>query len=431
MGRLGFAYLAFLVVAGTLNFVAFAAGEADPTFGDNGKTITDFFGKTDVLRNMFIDGSGKILVGGSATGARTLDHIAIARYDRDGKPDFSFGDKGRVTANRIAGNKVIENGIEGFGLQSDGKIVACVTWYYGASTGIGLLRYKNNGSLDEAFGDDGSVLTPDESERNVPLALTIDSDDKIVVAAAALKKNSADSDFALFRYNADGSADPTFGIDGKISTKITDGTNVPRAVKIDKAGKIVVGGFSGKNKFIVVRYHADGVLDISFGEAGISTITFNKDGTDTLNALTIQSDGKIMVGGDVQVGSMGGLRMIDFGLARLTRHGRLDTSFNKTGKVITHFVQPAASSLWALTLDASEKIIAVGDASIVKGLAIARYNVDGSLDKSFGEQGKLVTPFAHTSHWEAVSLQEDGKIVAGGYAFNGKHYDIALARYLN
>ncbi len=206
---------------------------------------------------------------------------------------------------------------------------------------------------------------------------------------------------------------------------------MPRAVKIDKIGRIVVGGFSGTSKFTVVRYHFDGSLDVSFAAGGIATIKFNDDGIDTLNALVIQSDGKIVVGGDVQVGSIGGIRTVDFGLARFNTNGRLDLSFNKTGKIITHFVQPAASTLWALTVEKSGKIIAVGDASIVKALAMARYNVDGSLDESFGEHGKQITPFSHTNHWEAVGLQPDGKIVAGGYVFNGKHYDVALARYNN
>ena len=247
--------------------------------------------------------------------------------------------------------------------------------------------------------------------------------------ASAFQKNGDNASFALFRFNADGTSDTSFGTAGQVFTSISEGANVPRAVKIDRDNKIVVGGFSGDNKWVVARYNSDGSLDKAFGHAGIATILFNPNGVDTLHALAIQEDGKIIVGGDVQVGSYAGLRMVDFGLARLSPEGELDLSFNQSGKQITYFVQPAASTLWALTIQADGKIVAVGDASIVNALGVARYNTDGSLDMSFGEEGKKITPCGKTCHWEGVGLQPDGKIVAAGYIWNGKHYDMALVRH--
>lgn len=406
-------------------------GELDVTFDFDGKIITDFFGGTDIGSNLVVDTEGKILIGGAASTSSINDNFALARYNNDGTLDATFGKQGKVTTNKIADNTFVDDGIDGFGLQSSGKIIACGRARQGLNAGMALLRYHNNGSIDDSFGSGGHVFTPDASEENQPLALAIDESNRIIVVAAAFTKDFTSSLFAVFRYHADGMPDETFGLHGKVTTRITAGTNVPRAVKVDNNGLIVVGGFSGHSKFVVARYNTNGTLDTSFGIAGIATIYFNNNGVDTLNALALQPDGKIVVGGDVQVGSIGGLRSVDFGLARLNSNGQLDTSFNHTGKQITYFVQPAASSLWALAVQDDGKIVAVGDASIVKALGVARYNTDGTLDESFGEQGKQVTIFGRTCHWEGVALQQDGKIVAGGYVWNKKHYDMALARYHN
>ncbi len=314
---------------------------------------------------------------------------------------------------------------------SDGRIVACSRGYFDGAEAFALVRYLPNGELDQSFTGDGAALFPDGDREVYPLALTIDQTDKIVMVASAFAKSATDSLFSVFRFDRDGELDESFGIGGKVVTPMGAGVNVPRAVKIDKDGNVVVGGFNGDNKFVVVKYFDDGNIDTTFGYNGIATIHFNSGGIDTLNALAIQPDGRIIVGGDVQVGSIGGIRSVDFGVARLTKTGDLDPTFSEDGKLITHFVQPAASSLWALTLQDDGKILAAGDASIVKGLGVARYKMDGSLDESFGTLGKKIVTFDRTCHWEAIALQPDNNIVVGGYLWNAKNYDMAAVRLIN
>ncbi|HXW60020.1 MAG TPA: hypothetical protein VEK06_00630 [Myxococcota bacterium] len=403
------------------------AGDLDQSFGIRGITYTDFFGRTDVLSKLVIDEDGKIIMSGSATKNYSNDHFAISRYGVDGVLDESFGRHGLVATRNIAPNKTIEEGIFACGLQKNKTLVVAGRGVFDGLGGLLLLRYTDNGSLDLSFGDNGSAFVPDAEKNFTPLELTIDDNDQIIVVASAFGTEH-EASFAVFRFNAEGSLDKSFGQGGKVLTKIAPGIDVPRAVKIDKEGRIVVAGFSGANQFVVLRYTSLGVLDTSFAHEGIATIHFHENGIDTLHALAIQEDGKIVVGGDVQVGSFAGLRMVDFGLARLLPNGELDMSFNNEGTQITYFVEKAASTLWALSLQSDGKIIAVGDASLVHGLGIARYNVDGSLDQSFGQEGKSIIPFERTSHWEAVSIQKDGKIVAGGYVWNGKQYDVAIAR---
>jgi uncharacterized delta-60 repeat protein len=409
--------------------VAFS-GDVDRNFGNGGRVITDFFGATDVGNNLIIDKKGKILIAGSATKQSISDHFALVRCHENGSLDTSFGNDGRTHTRSISTDKVVSGGIMGLGLLSNGTLITCGRGQYLKSEGLALVAYRDDGTLDRSYFGDGALIIGDEDSTIYPLALTIDDSDRIIVAASAFH-NSNTASFAIFRFTKDGSLDQSFGTRGKIIHTITSGRNVPRALSIDKLGNIVVGGFNGNSKFVVVRYRVDGTLDQAFGSNGVATIEFNPGGTDTLHALAIQPDGKILVGGDVQVGNFGDIRMIDFGLARLNSNGQLDLSFNKTGKQITYFSKPAGSSLWALALQDDGKIIAVGDDVIAKALAVARFREDGTPDDSFADRGKQIIPFEKTCHWEAVALHADQKIVIGGYLWNGKHYDMAITRLLN
>lgn len=421
--------IAFVIAFLTSNICLAAPGDVDTSFGIDGRVYTDFFGQTDVLNTMALDKQGRILASGSASERYLEDNFALARYTSDGKLDASFANFGRLTTSKVGNNKYLQDGVNGLGIQSDGGIIVCGRGIFEGISGLVVLRYNDDGSLDQTFAQDGSAFIDDDIWQYHPLSLTLDDSDRIIVVAAGVNDGWTKSSFAVFRFSKDGALDNDFGLDGKVLTKITKGLDVPRAVKIDHQGNIVVGGFTGLNKFVVVRYLTQGVLDDSFGEHGKSIIYFNDGGIDTLNALVIDDSGNIVVGGDVQVDSFAGLRMVDFGLARLLSNGQLDRSFNGSGTIITQFIQRAASSLWALALDSDNKIIAVGDASVAKGLAMTRINPDGSFDESFGNMGKQVTVFGKTCHFESVLIQQDGKIVAGGYIFNSKQYDMALIRY--
>jgi uncharacterized delta-60 repeat protein len=404
-----------------------ASGELDLDFGKNGKIITDLYSTTDVASNLLISEEGKITLLGGSTARRVTDQFALVQYNVDGSLDFSFGKMGVVTTDKLADNLYVSEEITGAAVQSNGKMVVCGRGVSAGEVGFIVLRYNLDGSIDDTFGQNGSAFVADSLQMIHPLALSVDTSDRIIVAASSFDSDDR-SAFVLHRFDKEGALDQTFGDKGCSRTKITEGADVPRAVKVDKKGNIVVAGFNGDSKFVVARYDNQGILDASFGNKGIATIEFNEGGVDTCNALAIQDDGKIVVGGDVQVGSFAGFRMIDFGLARLNSDGTLDLSFNNSGKKIIDFVQPAASSLWALALQKDGKILAAGDASIIPGLGVARINVDGSLDESFADLGKQTVPFGRTCHFESVAIQKDGKIVVGGYVWNGKHYDLAAVR---
>ncbi len=193
------------------------------------------------------------------------------------------------------------------------------------------------------------------------------------------------------------------------------------AIQID--GKIVVAGQSGNGSnhdFAVVRYNGDGSLDSSFNGTG-KVITPIGNGDDNGNSVAIQSDGKIVVAGSSYNGSNH-----DFAIARYNSDGTLDTSFNGTGKLTT----PVGSSDdygYSVAVQSDGKIVVAGE-SFVTGsnldFSVVRYNPNGSLDLSFNGTGKVITDVGGSGDFEtSMAIQSDGKIVVVGYSVIGGSLD--------
>jgi uncharacterized delta-60 repeat protein len=132
------------------------------------------------------------------------------------------------------------------------------------------------------------------------------------------------------RYNADGSLDTGFGGgDGIVTTSISAGDDKAHGLALQADGKIiVVGETSGNGKdFAVLRYNADGSLDTLFGGGdGIVTTDFAGGSFDVAYRVVVQADGRIVVGGASGSGTT------DFAVARYLADGSLDTSFSGDGK---------------------------------------------------------------------------------------------------
>ena len=225
-----------------------------------------------------------------------------------------------------------------------------------------------------------------------------------------------------------GVLDPTFDSDGKVTTAFGSATDQAHAVAIQSDGKIVAAGYiwNGSNyDFALARYNTDGSLDASFGSGGKVTTAFG-GATDQAYAIAIQSDGKVLVVGSASNGSND-----DFALARYNSDGSLDASFDSDGRVTTDFGS-AADVAYAVAIQSDGKIVVAGSASNGSNddFALARYNSDGSLDTSFGSGGKAMTAIlSATDYAFAVAIQHDGKIVAAGSTSNGSNDDFAVARY--
>ena len=336
----------------------------------------------------------------------------------EGDLDSTFGTGGKVTTD-FSGSRDYGQAVA---IQSDGKIVVAGFAFYGTYD-FALARYDTNGALDSTFGTGGKVTTDFGGTADYAWAVAIQSDGKIV----AVGMTGNPFDFALARYNTDGSLDTTFGADGKVITDFGGSYDWATGVAIQSDGKIVVVGVSiDQANFALARYNTDGSLDTTFGAAGNGKVSTNFSGkSDQSLAVAIQSDGKIVVAGNS--GRYPPPPFYDFAVARYNTDGTLDSGFGSSGKVTTNFSGSYDTCL-AVAIQSDGKIVAVGD-SDGNDFALARYDTNGALDSTFGTGGKVTTDFSGGQDQAyAVAIQSDGKIVAVGTS-KGDSDDFMLARY--
>jgi uncharacterized delta-60 repeat protein len=315
--------------------ISAAPGDLDLTFGSGGIVFTrdSTLGAFDYASGMAIQADGKIVVVGEGSRGSFNWDFAVVRYNPDGSLDTSFGGSG-IVITQLTGDY---DGASSVAIQADGKIVVAGSRYDGAGgSSFAVVRYNPNGSLDTSFNGTGIVITSVGSSRDYAQSVAIQADGKIVVAGG-----SGFNDFAIVRYNRDGSLDTTFNGTGRVITPVGGGAS---SVAIQADGKIVAAGGDA-----LVRYHTDGTLDTSFNGTGkvITPIASN--------SAAIQTDGKIVVAGGASSNNIDG----DFAVVRLNPNGSLDTTFNGTGKVIT---QATAGNdiLTGAAIQADGKIVVAG-----------------------------------------------------------------------
>ncbi|MBJ7348184.1 MAG: hypothetical protein JHC87_06405 [Thermoleophilaceae bacterium] len=353
-----------------------------------------------------------------------LSVIATAAFATISDLDPSFGDGGKVTTS-LGGYENVPDAMQ---VQSDGKIVV-VGYKYDVSLDFALVRYEANGALDQSFGNGGIVSTPVGSGWDSAAALDIQSDGKIVVAGHAF--NGVSTVFAVVRYLANGALDPSFGNGGQTMTAIGSNYDYATSVKILSSGKIVVAGASTSNSnsrrsdFAVAQYDANGVLDESFGTDGRVTTAFGNFsyGFDGISALQIQDNGKIVAAGQAFDGDHD-----KFVVARYDENGDLDENFGQHGK--TAFYDPGFDwSASAVELQPDGKIVVVGQQGGGNAeFAIARYDTSGNLDLSFDSDGLKMIKILDSAWVSFVHIQPDGKIFLAGGASGYEIFRMALAR---
>jgi uncharacterized delta-60 repeat protein len=355
-------------------------GTLDRRFGTGGKVLTGFGGAQSFARatSLAIRRDGKIVVAGWTVPLRLNNPFALARYTVSGKLDRTFGRKGRVLT--YFGSRV-ECFASAVAISADGKVVAvgyCIS-FSGRVGLFALARYTARGRLDASFGRGGRVLTDFGARCCAEAArVAIQADGKIVVAGDASRRTA--TDFALARYNANGSLDRSFGKGGRVVTKVGEGDSYAAAIVVQSDGKLVVAGrayVKPDGVFALARYSADGKLDPSFGRGGIVV----PNGNASAYALAIQRDRKLVT-------ALG-----PFGLARFLEDGSLDESFGRDGRVRTDFHAGATANGVVVRTDG--KIVAAGGVGTYPRMdfALARYTSSGRLDGTFGSGGKVVTDF--------------------------------------
>jgi uncharacterized delta-60 repeat protein len=387
----------FSADAGGRQVTDFASPGADPTYYSRDQAYESAF-QTD----------GKLVVVGRSQSGNTLAG-ALARYNRDGTLDTTFGVGGRVI---ITSTTSFDSFVD-VQVQPDNKIVV-------ADNRFNVARLNPDGSPDLSFGVDGWARA--DFTGAFSYALAIQEDGKLVVAGGQQGIAQLDT-IALARFDANGVLDPGFGLGGKLRTGI--GLNAGGLdVAIQPDGKLLVAGVTfvdeanlASHDFALVRYDSDGSLDASFGNGGKVATDFGA--YEIAYAIAVQPNGKIVIGGESLPGSLA--------FARYNPGGALDTTFGADGKLII----PSADDgerVTDLALDGDWLVATTCDPVLNTGTVI-RLTPAGKLDASFNGNGRATFKFAGADCPMSVAVS-NGRIAAAGYAgFAGGWQDFAVAMY--
>lgn len=255
------------------------------------------------------------------------------------------------------------------------------------------------GDLDVSFGTAGRATTP-FAHFGPATAVVVQPDGKVVVVGGS---------FDVVRYTIDGQPDLTFGVNGKASYSQGNWPNTARAVALQADGKIVVAGesstFNPEKGLVVVRLNANGLLDTTFGDDGVSSLLIGEGTEGLARGIKVQTDGKIVIVGTTPTSNL------DFFVVRFTLSGLLDTDFGPGGMVTTNF--SAYDRANALLIQPDGKILAGGSTRMSPsdyGFMMVRYLSDGSLDNTFGSGGIAVSNIGTANdELTAMALQPDGR----------------------
>jgi uncharacterized delta-60 repeat protein len=394
---------------------AFArAGDLDPTFDGDG-IVTRSFSPNFLLNpptDIVVQPDGKIIF--ASTSFMTIngisdDYYTIIRYNADGSLDTSFGNAGVV--NRSVGNF---EGLVTVLLQPDGKIILSGERYGGTNlTDFAVLRHNADGTPDNSFDGNGlAVATISNFSEERYGAAALQPDGKIVVVGQTDNEtNNASYDWSVVRFNANGSLDTSFDGDGKIVLPMGGDMELAYSVAIQDDGKIVVSGVSSNgadNDFTTVRLNADGSRDSGFGTNGVIRTQFG-NGNETAYDVKIQSDQKIVAAG----GTFNGTNS-DIAVVRFNPNGTPDSGFGTNGLVTASYTPTSSESALSLVLQPDGKILV--STKTGNNAGVVRFNHNGTLDASFGTNGKVSSQILNftAAYPFSMALQNDGKILISG-----------------
>lgn len=334
-----------------------ADGSVDTNFGSGGKITTDFKGGDDFIACVRVLDDGKILAAGTSSGDGGKD-FSLARYNSDGTLDTTFdpiGHDGKVSRDFGSANDETATDMV---VQPDGKIL--VVGYANKTTNdsdFGVIRFNADGSIDTNFGSGGLAMVDFTGKFDVGTSVALQPDGKILIAGHSIVSGYQ---FSIARLNSDGTLDTSFDGDGKVTTDASaQSFDYGETVLVLDSGKILVGGQSNGG-FALVRYNSNGSIDTTFGNAGIVLTPIGA--ASTLYSLAELSDGKILAAGDADK---------DFAMACYNADGALDTTFGSGGKVVSNF-SGNTDQCRALSVLSDGRILLAGSANF-SDMVVARY----------------------------------------------------------
>ncbi len=399
-------FLIFIFYLIFTNFTYAQPGALDLTYGRGGIVTT---GKiSEIIVGIAVQTDGKILVGGYNTvnGDYTNTEFCLSRYFQNGFIDTTFGYRG-IVQTAFPGTFA-----RGFAvvIQTDGKIILAGQNY----SEYALARYNSNGSLDSTFGVSGLVSVDVGGHPDEVRSVVLQPDGKILVSGQG--RVNLMRDFSIARFESNGDFDLTFGNQGKVIVSIApSGQEYCEGMVLQPDGKIIAAGsyFNGTDQdFAVVRYNSNGSLDTTFGTGGISTLQISNT-PDYCTSVLLQSDGKIVLGGITEY--MNDSTKTSF--ARLLPNGTIDSLFGNAG--ISHPVNTTQDYVSGIKFDSNERIVVLNYGNSFRCLN------DGSLDLSYGISGISTRPYGI---FNDLVVLPDEKIIFAGYRLAGWNWNVLITK---
>lgn len=393
------------------------AGELDPSFGNSGELVLEVTPSFDNMYNLAPLSDGKILVVGPARENIDDYYYSILRLNNDGTLDTTFGEEGRVVFNPTNdyGNfpqhaEELEDG----SYLIAGYLYSAINW----RTNYILVKLNNDGTFNESFGDNGIVIGNNTSHQFTLETMTVLEDGKILIGGYY------DDQIALMKFNEDGSIDETFGNQGVAQHELINSFMKRLAVQED--GKIVVAGYyivpgTPRNQAVIGRFNSDGTTDTTFGTAGNGLVEINI-GTDHSFMLDadIQADGKIVAAGHFWSDDVPVLQY-DIVTLRLNEDGSFDTSFGENGMFTYVFTEDVENYSQEIMVAADSTIFLAGKTGSAYtdfDIFVANFNTDGTLNPEFGNNGIYIHPRPdNVDEMKTMRIDNENKIIAGGYTF--------------
>ena len=350
-------------------------GSVDRTFSGDGQVPTPFAGGA-YFGAVVVQPNGRIVVGGTAETKNNHSAFAFARYMPDGSLDASFSGNGKLAAIKVGSWNASEISDVAFGPHT---IVASAYFDDGRHYVFGVLRLTRRGTPDTSFSGDGVAVTRfDPHPAAFAESVAVQPDGAIVAAGSVRSSSNEAAGFAVARYLSDGTHDASFDGNGKRTLGFGGSWSGASDLALQSDGKIVITGTVhngpssayGPLSIALARCNSDGTLDDSFAGDG-KRVTSGSDGNLRAAAVAIQSDGKIVVGGEAT--PTFDEYPTNFALARYTAGGVLDTSFAGDGIRVMSF----RLDDWIddIALQSNGKIVVVGasQGQPPRGYAVARY----------------------------------------------------------
>jgi uncharacterized delta-60 repeat protein len=361
---------------------------------NNGTIDTTFnigTGANDAVYTSLIQPNGKILVAGRFFSYNNADCSGIVRVNNDGSTDNAF-------------ETDAFNSIECLALQNDGKIIVGGYFIYFGKKGI--VRLNSDGSLDNSFNISGTGLS--QIISNNVNTIAIQDDGKIIIGGQFSSYNGVSCN-NIARLNNDGTFDISFNLGNGIIYDAAPENSFVYNIAIQDDGKIIIGGqfssYNGVSCNNIARLNNDGTFDVSFN-IGNGIVLDVAPEFGFVSTITIQDDGKIIIGGNFS--SYNGIYCR--GILRLNNDGTLDSSFNFN--INTAFGNYSSLNLINSAIQNNAKIIIVGDfydsINNITNHNILRLNPDGTIDTTFNSGIGCNNIIYNTS------IQSDGKIIIGG-----------------